>query len=145
MCDQLCCDRSLLVVHHRFFSDVTGFDGSLIALNLFYLAWIVLIPFSSQVLGDHGGDEPAVILYAVNLIGVLLAGTLLFVDARRAGLSRASNEDEKTGRMSALTVAGVFLLSIFVALLISPEAATYCWLGLFFVPLALRATYAKRS
>jgi uncharacterized membrane protein len=133
------------VVHHRFFSDVTGFDGRLIALNLFYLAWIVLIPFSSQVLGDHGGDEPAVILYAVNLIGVLLAGTLLFVDARRAGLSRASNEDERAGRMSALAVAGVFFLSIFVALLISPEAATYCWLGLFFVPLALRARYARRS
>ena len=32
------------VVHHRFFGDVTGFDGRLIALNLFYLAWIVLIP-----------------------------------------------------------------------------------------------------
>jgi len=133
------------VVHHRFFSDVTGFDGRLIALNLFYLAWIVLIPFSSQVLGDHGGAEPAVILYAINLIGVLLAGTLLFVDARRAGLSRASDEDEKAGRISALAVAGVFFLSIFVALLISPEAATYCWLGLFFVPLALRATSAKRS
>jgi len=133
------------VVHHRFFSDVTGFDGRLISLNLFYLAWIVLIPFSSQVLGDHGGDEPAVILYAVNLIGVLLAGTLLFVDARRAGLSRSSNEDEKAGRMSALAVAGVFFLSIFVALLISPEVATYCWLGLFFVPLALRAAQAKRS
>lgn len=132
------------VVHHRFFGDVTGFDGRLIALNLFYLAWIVLMPFSSQVLGDHGGDEPAVILYAVNLIGVILAGTLLFVDARRAGLSRASPEEERAGRRSALAVAAVFFLSIFVAILISPEAATVCWLGLFFIPVALRATHVKR-
>src|ERR1700759_4936253 len=53
------------VVHHRFFSEVTGFDGRLLALNIFYLAWIVLIPFSSAVLGDYGGDEAAVILYAL--------------------------------------------------------------------------------
>ncbi len=81
------------LVHHRFFGDVTGFDGRLIALNLFYLAWIVLIPFSSQVLGDHGGDEAAVILYAVNLVGVVLAGVLMFADARRAGLSRVTPEE----------------------------------------------------
>ena len=86
------------LVHHRFFGDVTGFDGRLIVLNLFYLAWIVLIPFSSQILGDHGGAEAAVILYAVNLVGVILAGVLLFADARRAGLSRVSAEEAQVGR-----------------------------------------------
>lgn len=50
----------------------------------------MLIPFGSQILGDHGGAEAAVILYAVNLVGVILAGVLLFADARRAGLSRVS-------------------------------------------------------
>ena len=44
------------LVHHRFFSDVTGFDGRLIGLNLLYLGWIVLIPFSSEVLGEYGGQ-----------------------------------------------------------------------------------------
>jgi uncharacterized membrane protein len=43
------------LVHHRFFGEVKAFDGGLLALNLFYLAWIVLIPFSSQVLGEYGG------------------------------------------------------------------------------------------
>jgi len=134
------------VVHHRFFGDVTGFDSRLIALNLFYLAWIVMIPFSSQVLGDHGGQEAAIVLYAVNLIGVILAGTLLFVDARRAGLTRPSSvEDEAAGRRSALMVAAVFAISIGVAFLISPEAATYCWLTLFFIPVALRASRAKQA
>ncbi|HKT82637.1 MAG TPA: TMEM175 family protein [Solirubrobacterales bacterium] len=133
------------VVHHRFFGDVTGFDNRLLALNLFYLAWIVLMPFSSGVLGDHGGDVAAVVLYAVNLIGVILAGTLLFVDARHAGLSCATAEEERAGRRSALAVAAVFALSIGVAFLISPEAATYCWLGLFFIPVAFRATRTNRT
>lgn len=44
------------VVHHRFFGEVEAFDGRLIVLNLLYLAWIVLIPFSSEVLGEYGGE-----------------------------------------------------------------------------------------
>ena len=126
------------LVHHRFFGDVTGFDGRLIVLNLFYLAWIVLIPFSSQILGDHGGAEAAVILYAINLVGVILSGVLLFADARRAGLSKVSTEEARAGERAALAIAGIFLLSILVALF-SPELATYCWLALFFVPIAGRA------
>jgi uncharacterized membrane protein len=38
----------------------------------------------------------------------------------------------------ALAIAAIFLLSILVALF-SPELATYCWLALFFVPIAGRA------
>ena len=72
------------IVHHRFFSTVTGFDGRLIGLNIFYLAWIVLLPFSSKVLGDHGGETAAVVLYAVNLSGVVLTGLWMEADARTA-------------------------------------------------------------
>lgn len=125
------------LVHHRFFGDVTGFDGRLIVLNLFYLAWIVLIPFSSQILGDYGGAEAAVILYAANLVGVILSGVWLFADARRAGLSRVSAAEARSGERSALAIAAIFLLSIPVAL-VSPELATYCWLALFVVPIAGR-------
>ena len=37
-------------------------------LNLLYLAWIALVPFSSQVLGDYSGQTEAVVLYAINMI-----------------------------------------------------------------------------
>jgi uncharacterized membrane protein len=131
------------VVHHRFFGDVTGFDGRLIALNLFYLAWIVLMPFSSQVLGDHADQEAAVILYAVNLAGVLLAGAWMFADARRAGLSRATDEEAREGLRRALLIAAVFLASIPVALL-NPRLAPYCWLVLF-VPAFGRVARKRRA
>lgn len=122
------------LVHHRFFGEVTHFDGRLIVLNLFYLAWIVLLPFSSQILGDYGGAEAAVILYAINLIGVILAGLLMFADAHRAGLTRTSPEEIRTGRRSALIVAAVFAISIPVAV-VNPHLAPYCWLVLFLTPL----------
>jgi uncharacterized membrane protein len=132
------------VIHHRFFGEVTGFDSRLIALNLFYLAWVVLIPFSSQVLGDHGGDEPAVILYAVNLVGVVLSGMLLFGDARRAGLTRTSPEDARESQRNALVVASVFLVSIPIAFY-DANLATFLWLGLFLVPTGLRLVRKRRT
>lgn len=126
------------VVHHRVFADVTGFDGRLMGLNLFYLAWIVLIPFSSQVLGDHAGDTGAVVLYAVNLAVVSLVGTLMFADARRAGLLVSAPDAYDQGRRRAVLTAAVFLASIPVAFL-NAHAAPYLWLALFIDPVRRRA------
>jgi uncharacterized membrane protein len=132
------------IIHHRFFAEVTGFDSRLIGLNLFYLAWIVLIPFSSQVLGDYGGDTAAVILYSINLSGVVLAGILMFVDAERAGLTQATPEDSREGRRRGLQVAAVFTASIPVAL-INPHLAQWFWLALFVLPTAGRLARKRRA
>ena len=125
------------LVHHRFFRDVTGFDNRLLTVNLFYLAWIVLIPFSSQVLGDHGGDTGAIVLYAGNLAGVILVGNLMFGDARRAGLSKISVEEAAENRRRSLIIAAVFLASIPIAL-IDAHAAQFFWLVLVLLALLER-------
>ena len=132
------------LVHHRFFGEVTAFDSRLIWLNLFYLSWIVLIPFSSQVLGDYGGTAAAEVLYAGNLVGVVLSGTLLFADAQRAGLTRTASEEAREGRRHALLIALIFAVSIPVAL-VNPDLAPYCWLVLFLVPVAGRIGRRKRA
>jgi uncharacterized membrane protein len=119
--------------HHRFFSSVTGFDGRLLALNIFYLAWVVLLPFSTQVLGDHGGEAAAVILYAVNLAGVSLVGLWMAIDARRAGLSEIEDEELQAFRHKSVFVAAVFGASIPVAL-VAPDFAPLLWLALFLDP-----------
>ena len=118
------------LVHHRFFGEVVRFDSRLISLNLFYLAWIVLMPFSSEVLGDHGGTEAAVVLYAANLVGVLLVGSILFSYAHRNGLTRTPPEEVRANQRRSLTIAAFFLVSIPIAFL-DPTLAPYCWLALF--------------
>ena len=118
------------VVHHGFFSDVKAFDSRLIALNMLYLGWVVLIPFSSQVLGEYGGQLPAVIVYSANLTGVVLVGQWMRWDAHRAGLT---DRDEMTGRedlVSSIFIAGVFLLSIVVASF-DASIAPFIWFLLF--------------
>jgi uncharacterized membrane protein len=121
------------IIHHRFFSDVTGFDGKLLGLNLFYLAWIVLIPFSTQVLGEHGSDTAALVLYALNLAGVVLVGMWMFSDARRAGLLTVSERDAREFRNRSMLIAAVFICSIPLALFDS-RAVQITWLALFLAP-----------
>jgi TMEM175 potassium channel family protein len=121
------------VNHHRFFGEVTGFDPRLLTLNLFYLAWIVLIPFSSQLLGDFGSDTAGVVVYALNLTAVTLVGWWMAADAQRAGLTRLEDDEEREYRVRSFFVAFVFLLSIPIAF-VSPSLAPFCWLSLWLDP-----------
>jgi uncharacterized membrane protein len=121
------------LVHHRFFGEVTAFDNRLIGLNMLYLGWIVLIPFSSQLLGDYGGQTPSMIVYATNLAVVVLLGLLMSSRARRAGLTSGDIEDDREAKLRAGFIAGVFLLSIPVAVA-APNYAPLLWLALFLDP-----------
>ena len=121
------------LVHHRFFGEVKAFDNRLITLNLLYLGWIVLLPFSSDVLGEYGGDTPGVVVYSVNLAGVVLLGMLMFADARRAGLTEIDDRTNREGWIRAVYVSSIFIVSIPIAFL-APEIAPLLWLALFFDP-----------
>lgn len=129
------------LVHHRFFSEVDAFDGRLIGLNLVYLGWIVLIPFSSEVLGEYGGKTTAVVLYSVNLAIVVLLGQLMSVDARRRGLTKIDDRTHRENQIRGAYIAGIFLLSIPIAL-VAPNLAPWLWLVLFVDP---SSRLAKRT
>jgi uncharacterized membrane protein len=118
------------IVHHSFFGEVTAFDSRLIGLNMLYLGWIVLIPFSSHVLGEYAGTTAAVVLYAANLAAVVLIAQWMSWDARGAGLTRIDDATQHENLVRALFIAAVFLLSVGVAF-IAPHVAPYIWLLLF--------------
>ena len=119
------------LVHHSFFSEVKAFDSRLIGLNMLYLGFLVLIPFSSQVLGEYGGHLPAVVVYSANLTAVVLVGQWMAWDARHAGLAKADAQTERESLVRSAFISGVFLLSIVVALF-DASIAPYMWLALFF-------------
>ena len=121
------------LVHHHFFGEVRAFDGRLIGLNMLYLASIVLIPFSSEVLGEYGGESASVVLYAANLSAVVLIGLWMTADAHRAGLTDADAATQRESWMRSAYIAAVFLCSIPVAL-VAPSVAQFLWLVLFFDP-----------
>ena len=122
------------LAHHRFFSALERFDRRLMGLNLFYLAWIALVPFSSQVLGDYGEKTDAAVLYAINMILVSGSFYVQLAYAYRRELFRAEArqyERRYNGPMS-LVVVGVFAVSIPVAFA-SVLAAQLIWVGTLFV------------
>jgi uncharacterized membrane protein len=121
------------LVHHRFFGEITGFDGRLVRLNLFYLAWIVLLPFSTEVIGEYGGETAPVVLYSANLCGVILIGLAMSSHAARTGLTSMDAVERREGNIRALYIAGVFAISIPIAFVV-PELAAFLWLVLFFDP-----------
>jgi TMEM175 potassium channel family protein len=122
------------LAHHRFFSALARFDGTLMGLNLLYLAFIAVVPFTSAVLGDYDNNTAAIVLYAINMILVSGSFQAELVYSYRAGLMQpdARAYERRYAGPPNLVVVGVFLLSIPIAFL-SPLAATVMWLATFFV------------
>jgi uncharacterized membrane protein len=119
----------LWLVHHRFFASLEGFDGRLMISNLVYLSLIVLVPFSSDMLGTYGENGVAVMVYAVTLGLAATVNALMIGYAIREGLVKEEEraETEPFGSRGALLIPGAFLASIPIALL-DPYAAQAIWL-----------------
>jgi uncharacterized membrane protein len=122
------------LLHHRFFSSLERFDGPLMGLNLLYLAWIALVPFTSEVLGDYGDETAGVVLYAANMSGIALTFAAQLVYSYRSGLMKPElrGVERRFAAPATFVSAGVFLASIPVAFL-SPAVATVMWLLVFFL------------
>jgi uncharacterized membrane protein len=122
----------LWLAHHRFFSTVERFDSVLMGLNILYLAWIAVIPVTSEVLGDYGENSSGVIVYAISIIGVSLTFQAQIAYAFRSGLIRPELREieRRLGQPANLLITAVFVLSIPVAL-VSTIAATLMWLIVF--------------
>ena len=121
------------LIHHRVFATVGSFDSRLVSLNLAYLAFVVLVPFTTEILGEYGDTSEGVMLYAGVLgIAALLNWVMIRHVVRRDQVREESREE--TARYAGrgwLTIPAVFLLSVPVAL-ISPYAAEAMWVGLLF-------------
>jgi uncharacterized membrane protein len=120
------------LAHHRIFGSVARFDTQLVIINLIYLAFIALIPFTSDVLGNHGDDSWGVALYAANLTAVSVTSWAMIRYSYTRRLMREDAEEYRArfAGAASFVVAGVFALSIPLAFL-SPLAATISWASLF--------------
>jgi uncharacterized membrane protein len=120
--------------HHRLIASFAAIDYTAIVVNLFLIAAIVLLPFSTQAVGDPGVQDlplPTVIM-AVNVVAASVFHTLVYVVAVRGKLLRtAPSRDEVWWFVvNALAAAVVFAASVPVAYLISPDAAKITWIAL---------------
>jgi TMEM175 potassium channel family protein len=45
---------SYWIAHHRHFRYLRGYDRRVLVVNLLFLMWVVLVPFSTSLLGEYG-------------------------------------------------------------------------------------------
>lgn len=119
--------------HHRMFRLINRFDDALVWINLLFLMCIVVIPYPSSVLGEHGGTRPAVVLYAgvLAVTGLSQAAIWLYATTRRRLVETTMTNAQYrflVRLVSARTLGApmVFLVSIAVAYR-WPVLAMYSW------------------
>ena len=54
--------------HHRLMRPVRRYDDRLLVLNLLFLFFIALIPFSTRLIGQAPGTRLAVVVYSLNIL-----------------------------------------------------------------------------
>ena len=52
------------IVHHRAFTLLERFDGTLMVLNLVFLALIVVMPFATDLVAEYEDDPVCIVVYA---------------------------------------------------------------------------------
>jgi uncharacterized membrane protein len=133
--------------HHRMVASFTGIDNRTLITNLFLIAAVVLLPFSTSSVGDPGvaGVPLPTALMAVDEAAVSVLFTLVWVMAARGGLldDKPSDKERFQKVANGLAPAAVFLASIPIAYLAEPYIAQLFWLSLLVVNPAVNVLAAR--
>lgn len=104
------------VVHHNLFEKLRGFDSMLMVLNLTFLTFIVLIPFSSELYDTYTSDGLAAAVLGANLGLAAAAHSAMTIHVIRGGFLHEERRAETTPSVG-LGVTAAFLASVPAAFL----------------------------
>ncbi|MBS4065281.1 MAG: DUF1211 domain-containing protein [Chitinophagaceae bacterium] len=142
-------------IHHRMFGYVTNYSGKLLRLNLFFLFFIALLPFSTGFYSEYAGADlyekglkVPMTFYVLNFAS---AGFMIYLMWRHIGnpankLAEPKIDEGvlKMAKMRALLVPCVFLSMLLVAYLVSVIIAVYLPLLLLPIMRIMRSRMKKK-
>ncbi|MCL6527530.1 MAG: DUF1211 domain-containing protein [Thermaceae bacterium] len=104
--------------HHRIFRHLERYDRRVLGLNLLFLAFISLLPFSTGLL-SHGDLPEAWWIYCFNIVALEILLAVLFGYALRKGFLEAQIpiQEHRRYQVRMLVTPVVFALSAAIALL----------------------------
>jgi len=120
------------IAHHLLFHFVRHVDRRLLWLNVAFLLLVTFVPFSTDLLGDHGHLMLPVLVYGINLIAL---GSLLALQLRYLAAHPELATPDLTRAVVAtfqrdLSVYGVVPLLSMAVSLVSPRTGMYLYLML---------------
>jgi uncharacterized membrane protein len=127
--------------HVRLFREIVRYNWGLVWLNLLYLLFIVIIPFSTSVLSTHFA-RLSVIIYAATIACAGYSNTIMRVystKGHRLISSRFGDIYIKNRMLLGLVAPTGFAISIGIAF-INPFAAQYFWIAI----LAINLIFLRR-
>ena len=135
---------SYWIAHHRLFSVIERYDRRLLWLNLLSLFFIVLMPFSTSLVGEHGTQNASVIVYALSVAGVGFVNTVVVIYA--LGGHRLCADDVDDDRVKyyiwrGLVIALVFVVSL-VLLPLGTTVVQLSWISLALIQPIVRHRFA---
>ena len=133
-------------IHHRMFGFVTGYDKKLLVLNLVFLFFIALMPFSTGFYSEYAGPELfrkqlkiPMTFYVLNFCGVGFTNYFMWrhVTNPKNKLAEPPIDplDAKLSKLRSLVVPIIFLLMLPIAYFTNVLFAVYVPM---LIPLTLR-------
>jgi uncharacterized membrane protein len=116
------------MAHHRLSLLLRHVDTGFIVLNFVFLAFVVFVPFPTEVLGTYSETTTAVVFYAGSMVATGLLSWATWEYALRRGLDgrQASPEQRRESELRSLVLVAVFAASIPIAFA-DPGAAKLVW------------------
>jgi uncharacterized membrane protein len=118
--------------HHRMFRVIDRCDDRLLALNLAFLAPVVLMPFATQLIADYGDRPGTTATYAaiISVAAIAQFGLWMYATHRRRLVPADTPQHVVVdGMLEAIAAAMVFSVSIPLAY-VSPSLARASWVVL---------------
>jgi len=135
------------LAHHRMVVSFAAIDTPLIVANLGLVAAIILLPFSTQAVGDPRVEDlplPTVVMAMNVAVASVMYAAVYALAYRRRLLAEPPTREAATDHLLAmLTPAAVFLGSVPIAYLVSPIAGQLFWLSLIPIGVALNRRSAR--
>lgn len=120
--------------NRRFLTSLRGITPRLVFLNLLMLAFVVLLPVSTNAMGERStaADEVATVVYALNIAAISSISVIEYLVARHQRLLDPAPDRRQSiiSVVDGALVPVVFLVSIPIAVWVSPDVARWSWISL---------------
>jgi len=107
-------------IHHRIYSQIKSVNGTLLWINIIWLLFIVLVPFSASLNGQYGDFTISDAVFNINMLGIALVLYLnIYIIKHNEFLDENADPTKLASSQKATTLfILIAILALFLAFII---------------------------
>ena len=106
------------LIHHMIFDAIERYDTTLAWLNIVFLMFSALIPFSTALVVEHGATTATALAYGLNMLALFVMGWAMWTYATTRGDLTGDRVDADLAQ-GARTMGLVYFIALLVPLLLA--------------------------